>query len=296
MPAKKSLFLLLLCISAGIRAFAGSDTVSVYFPFDKSMLTDEAMRQVDLAIYKGVISDKKPIQIIGYADQVGENSYNYHLSVRRATSVRAYLVRSGFRADRITLIIGKGEETAQPVTGPDGNQADRRVDIVQSASSPAVRADRFVLKPDKPASAAGNAAASTPRKASATDLSTVSQGEILVLDKIYFYPGRHVFRDISHEALEALYTMLMKRPDIRIRIEGHVCCTPGQTDALDEDTYKNELSINRALAVRDYLIKRGIAANRLEYAGFARQRPVVDPETSEEEADKNRRVEIRMIK
>jgi outer membrane protein OmpA-like peptidoglycan-associated protein len=129
-----------------------------------------------------------------------------------------------------------------------------------------------------------------------TDLSTVSVGELLVLDKIYFYPGRHIFREISYEALETLYSMLMKNPDIRIRIEGHVCCTPGQADALDEDTYKNELSINRALAVRDYLVKRGIAANRLEYTGFARQHPVVDPETSEEEADRNRRVEIRVIR
>jgi len=43
------------------------------------------------------------------------------------------------------------------------------------------------------------------------------------------------------------------------------------------------------------LVKNGIESNRLSYRGFARTRPLADPELTEEDRQKNRRVEIRVV-
>jgi outer membrane protein OmpA-like peptidoglycan-associated protein len=52
-----------------------------------------------------------------------------------------------------------------------------------------------------------------------------------------------------------------------------------------------QLSLQRAQAVRDYLVGRGIAPERCEVAGFGMSRPLADNRTAEGRAN-NRRVEI----
>ena len=279
----------MLILSAALTASAARDTVSVYFPFNKSSLTKEASQQLDSAIYNRTINERYPVKIIGYADEVGGNQYNLRLSKERAASVKTYLIQSGFRADRIVLITGKGESAAQAAAGPDGTPADRRVDVVM---------DKTAAPPPVPTAAIEMSKAPTAelRKASVTDISSVAPGESLLLDKIYFYPGRHIVRPESNVALDALYKSLQSNPGIRIKIEGHVCCVPtSEPDAVDDDTFKKELSLNRARVIREYLMKRGIDPSRIQYEGFGSRRRIINPETTEEEANQNRRVEIRVI-
>jgi outer membrane protein OmpA-like peptidoglycan-associated protein len=79
-----------------------------------------------------------------------------------------------------------------------------------------------------------------------------------------------------------------------INIEGHVCCIKDVPDALDIDTYESRLSVNRAKAVYEYLVVKGIDPTRLSYVGFGKKRPIIADEKTEEDAAKNRRVEIRV--
>lgn len=286
---RRSILLAVTMLSANL-AFAGRDTVSVFFPLNQYVLTEEYKSRLDDAIFKGILTDAQPISIIGYTDELGTDSYNLHLSRQRTESVKAYLIQSGFREAQIMLLVGKGEQGAMPTQSPDGRLEDRRVDVMKArvASVTKRRQNVFRLTPE---ATLGN------KMRSAVDLSSVQDGQTLVLDKIYFYPGRHVVRSESSETLQALYEALSEHPEIKIRIEGHVCCvSPGVSDALDEDTHNIELSVTRAKAIQDYLISRGIAKARLQYAGFGHRRPVVMPETSEEVANRNRRVEIRIIK
>jgi outer membrane protein OmpA-like peptidoglycan-associated protein len=60
------------------------------------------------------------------------------------------------------------------------------------------------------------------------------------------------------------------------------------------DTYEPILSVNRAKEIYNFLVDKGIEASRLSYAGFGRRRPVVVEEMNEFDAEKNRRVEIRI--
>ena len=66
---------------------------------------------------------------IGHTDSIGSDAYNQKLSVRRAESVKAYLVSKGVEPNRI-YTEGKGEK--QPVASnktKDGRAKNRRVEI-----------------------------------------------------------------------------------------------------------------------------------------------------------------------
>ena len=65
----------------------------------------------------------------------------------------------------------------------------------------------------------------------------------------------------------------------------------GHTDDSGRESFNMQLSGLRANAVRDYLVKVGVVASRLEAKGLGSSRPVV-PNTSEENRMKNRRIEI----
>ena len=108
------------------------------FDFDKSVLRPEGRRELDDLIEKLKTIDIETIIDIGHADRIGSATYNQKLSMRRAESVKAYLVSKGVPANRI-FTDGKGE--TQPVTKPGECkgpatkkviaclQPDRRVEI-----------------------------------------------------------------------------------------------------------------------------------------------------------------------
>jgi outer membrane protein OmpA-like peptidoglycan-associated protein len=65
----------------------------------------------------------------------------------------------------------------------------------------------------------------------------------------------------------------------------------GYTDSQGSAAYNQDLSVRRAQAVRDYLVTRGIAADRITAVGLGASNPVADNATANGRAD-NRRVEI----
>jgi outer membrane protein OmpA-like peptidoglycan-associated protein len=70
----------------------------------------------------------------------------------------------------------------------------------------------------------------------------------------------------------------------RMVVEGH-------TDSQGSDKINQPLSLNRASAVRDYLVSRGVDADKISASGMGSSRPLVDNRTAENRAN-NRRVEI----
>jgi OOP family OmpA-OmpF porin len=74
---------------------------------------------------------------------------------------------------------------------------------------------------------------------------------------------------------------------MKVRIAGH-------TDNIGSEEYNQRLSEARAKAVYEYLISRGISADRLSYIGYGESRPIDTNETSEGRQN-NRRVELEII-
>jgi len=68
----------------------------------------------------------------------------------------------------------------------------------------------------------------------------------------------------------------------------------GHTDSVGADAYNQKLSVQRAEAVKAYLVTKGIEKNRVYTEGKGEKQPVADNKTKEGQA-KNRRVEIEVV-
>ena len=110
----------------------------------------------------------------------------------------------------------------------------------------------------------------------------------MILDPVYFATNRRRILKKSDAVLDAVVEVLVENPDIlTVRIEGH-------TDDVGRDDYNLRLSQRRAESVLRSLTERGIAADRLEAAGYGETRPVLN-NSSEKARDANRRVEFRIL-
>jgi len=101
----------------------------VLFDFDKAVLKAEGKSKLDDLATKVKAINLEVVIAIGHTDSVGSDAYNQKLSVRRAESVKAYLVSKGVEPNRV-YTEGKGEK--QPVASnstKDGRQKNRRVEI-----------------------------------------------------------------------------------------------------------------------------------------------------------------------
>ena len=87
------------------------------------------------------------------------------------------------------------------------------------------------------------------------------------MDNIFYEFGKWTLTPESESGLNDLVKLLNDNPNITIEISAH-------TDMVGTDAANNELSLKRAQSVVNYLIKAGIAADRLTSKGYGKSRPV----------------------
>ncbi len=119
-------------------------------------------------------------------------------------------------------------------------------------------------------------------------LKPIAQNQITVLRNIFFDFNSYTLKPQSYIELEKLVYFLKDNPTITIEIAGH-------TDSIGTHQYNMKLSQNRALAVKNFLVKHGINPGRLIARGYGDTKPVA-PNTTEKGRKLNRRVEIKIIK
>ena len=113
-------------------------------------------------------------------------------------------------------------------------------------------------------------------------------GDVVLLKNIYFKDRSARIVPESKASLYELLCVLQDNPNLKIQIQGHICC---QTVNDFED-----ISTIRAKAIYIYLIQNKINRKRLSYKGFGNFRPIHPiPEKNPQEEDENRRVEIMII-
>jgi outer membrane protein OmpA-like peptidoglycan-associated protein len=88
---------------------------------------------------------------------------------------------------------------------------------------------------------------------------------------------------------------MRKYPDLKIEIQGHICCALQGEDGYDHGLKNNQLSLNRAKVVYLFLVRNGIDKNRMTYKGFGASRKRFPEEKTKQEQELNRRVEIKII-
>jgi OmpA-OmpF porin, OOP family len=101
---------------------------------------------------------------------------------------------------------------------------------------------------------------------------------------INFETGKSGINAGSQKIIDNIVTMLNENPTLKISIEGH-------TDNVGSAAANKTLSENRAKAVMNAVVSKGITSSRLTSKGWGQEKPVADNATEEGRA-KNRRVEI----
>ena len=101
---------------------------------------------------------------------------------------------------------------------------------------------------------------------------------------VSFDTGRYDIKPNLRPVLDRFAVTLNQNPVTNVTIIGH-------TDSTGSDAINNPLSVNRASATRDYLVARGVGANRISIDGRGSREPIADNTTSAGRA-MNRRVEI----
>ena len=120
----------------------------------------------------------------------------------------------------------------------------------------------------------------------------------VVLANVFFDLTKATLRQESFVELEKLLDFMTKNPSMKIEISGH-------TDTRGDDKENMKLSADRAKSVYDYLVSKGISADRLTYKGYGESMPMIsDAEISKLATEKereaahqsNRRTEYRVVK
>lgn len=110
-------------------------------------------------------------------------------------------------------------------------------------------------------------------------------GESVTLQNVFFETGKYQLIESSLVELDKVVEMLEKYPSMKIELGGH-------TDNVGSATDNQKLSEQRAKAVYEYLIARGISASRLSYVGYGESQPVASNDSEEGRAQNRRTVFI----
>jgi K(+)-stimulated pyrophosphate-energized sodium pump len=108
------------------------------------------------------------------------------------------------------------------------------------------------------------------------------------MEGLYFETGKAVLKKDSEKDLDNLYRLLNCYNNLSIKVGGY-------TDNIGDSTKNIALSTERAKFVMAELVKKGIAAERVEAEGYGAQFPVAD-NTTDVGRSRNRRIDIRIAK
>lgn len=261
--------------SFGLSFAQEEEIYSIFFEFDKYNLKEEQAEGVIAFVQKIDTARIESIQIYGYCDDRGKDEYNFVLSTNRATTVKNKLIERGIKSKIIITLEGKGrimlDEDLQTDI-PEARSKNRRVDVVVNYKS--ITIENLKIP----------GVYSTIKK-------DVVPGDRIYLEKVLFERGSSQLTVQAKKELDKVALLLLKFKNIQFEVQGHVCCTPTyHREAIDRETKKRELSVNRAKRVFNYLFKKGISNSRMTYRGYG------NTQSLKQGSALDRRVELLILK
>jgi outer membrane protein OmpA-like peptidoglycan-associated protein len=161
-----------------------------------------------------------------------------------------------------------------------GEDARRAAMVGKAAADEAARSQAAAAAAAK--AAAAEQAAKSAAAARADLLARLNN--VLQIGGVQFATGTADLGAPARESLARFSGIVASYPNLKFKIEGH-------TDSTGSAATNNELSLKRAITVRDYLIAQHIPASSIDAQGLGSAQPVADNNTAAGRA-KNRRVEI----
>jgi outer membrane protein OmpA-like peptidoglycan-associated protein len=219
--------------------------------------------------------DIQKISIYGFCDDRGSHSYNMSLSQNRANTIKQVFTNKEFDNSLISNTDGKGELLLKIIK-------DNHIDKIRGLN----RKVEIIVFPVFPA---------RKNNFNSQRLEDILNGDLIVgekilLENLLFERGYSYLIPESRVLLSTIAKILKKRKDIHFTIQGHVCCTNGERDAIDGRTKKRNLSQARAKYIYEYLLRKGVSSRRMKYVGMKRKFPLGGPQRLD------RRVELLVTK
>lgn len=123
---------------------------------------------------------------------------------------------------------------------------------------------------------------------SLNSFSNFTKDTTICLNNLLFENGEISIKEEANSELEIIVKILKNKPTLFIEVSGH-------TDNIGDYNFNNRLSIERAKAVYNYFIEKGIDPKRVTYKGYGSTKPIF-PNNCKENRAKNRRVELKITK
>ncbi|MDX1941226.1 MAG: OmpA family protein [Saprospiraceae bacterium] len=118
-------------------------------------------------------------------------------------------------------------------------------------------------------------------------LDMLKTGEAIRMEQLQFDADSTTINEPSMPVLNELFDFLTDNPAIVVEIGGH-------TNNLPPDDYCDRISTERAQAVSNYLVGKGIDPKRLYAKGYGKRKPIASNDTADGRR-RNQRVEIRIL-
>jgi len=245
-------------------SLSAQSRIEVFFDFNIDFPNEASMKLLE----KWMADHQKAEiqQLSGYCDSIDNNSYNNDLSLRRIHSVMKLLRANNIAFSPAIVLNPLGENFKQSKIQSE----NRKVTIIYKEQEKPLTVEK------------------KPEKTLSEEVQQAKPGDIIRLRNINFFNNSDAVVPKSKPLLAELLCILQDHPNLKIEIQGHVCCE------LVKDT--RDISTARAKAIYVYLIRNKISRERLAFKGYGNSKPIHPiPEKSDEEENENRRVEILIV-
>lgn len=284
----------LICFATFVNA---QQSFSIYFDSNQSEVTAKEKSRLNLWIFNH--KTVKIVGIMGFCDEDGSANFNDTLSKKRINCVMGLIQNKiKIRSDYTTRSFGelhflskiKAENRKVDLYFIDEKDLVRENEILGIKEiEPIILPKSRVKYPEKLVFDNPNGT-KTEYKLEAAFMQKVNEahvGETIRIENLNFQINTFIVIPESKGKLYELLVVLQNNPNLKIEIQGHLCCMP--IDKLD-------LSTQRAKAINNFLVANGINETRLTFKGFGSTKPLFPlPEKDEKQRIANRRVEIMIV-
>ncbi|MFY0685652.1 MAG: OmpA family protein [Cyclobacteriaceae bacterium] len=127
------------------------------------------------------------------------------------------------------------------------------------------------------------------RTVAVNQLTNYSTGDKAIIHNVYFGFGATGLSSATNTVLDELYQTLKSNPSLKVEVSGH-------TDNIGTVEANQWISENRAKAVVQWLVQKGINSNQLVARGYGESKPLASNDDEENGRELNRRIEVLVIK
>ncbi|MCA6421768.1 MAG: OmpA family protein [Flavobacterium sp.] len=280
-----------------VTTFYSQEQFSVYFDSNKFDLTTKEKQSLNNWISEN--KNNKIVAIHGFTDEVGTTGFNDTLAQKRVDFIfqnvkNQIKIREDFKTrsfgESFNQSVNKAENrkvTIFYILEKDLPREDEILGIKKAIKEEQPKTE--IVYPEKLVFENPNGTISEFKldRVFMKTMGEAKPGEKLKIENLNFIINTFAVVNESRGKMYELLLVLQKNPQLKIEIQGHLCCMPVD---------RTDLSTQRAKAIYNFLIQNEIDKSRLSYKGFGSTQPIYPlPEKDEKERAANRRVEILII-